>query len=695
MVVFVAIAIMVPTRGVGEEAGSATVLQANTYASGEVLIKYKAGMRAVSFESQRQRLGLSSMRDFAGREVKRVRLPSGLAVPAALEILRQDPAVEYAEPNYYRFLARTPNDPRYASQWGLPKISAPAAWDLLTDCTATVVAVIDSGADYEHPDLAANIWTNFGDPAGDGIDDDGNGYIDDTLGWDFVFDDNKPIDEDGHGTHVAGTIAAFGNNGRGVCGVCWRARLMILRAFDSFGVGTVADTIAAMDYARANGARVVNASYASGEFSQAEYDAISDLNGAGILMIAAAGNEGADNDRNPSYPASYGLPNIIAVAATDENDNLASFSNYGRQSVHIAAPGTDILSTYPERVDVLDEGFESGTAGWTLDPPIGRVSPGFTGSWSLADSPSGSYDNNLDVSAVSPALDLSTSSSTTLNFYLKGQMAAGDGMFVETAEAIGGNHWTPLRVWLQDPSTGGWESFENGVSGKISQWQSAEVDLSALDGKSSAYFRFRFQSDADGTAAGYSLDEVVVSALATGQDNYDTLSGTSMATPHVSGLTALLWSQNSGFSAAQVKDRILDSADRLAGLAPKIFAAGRINAANSLANVPAPPSDFAAGDASTNQISLSWDDNYSHAVGVRIERSENGGAFVEIASVNPGTAVYQDTGVQAKQTYTYRARAFNSENTSTYSAEISATAAAPSSGGGGGGGCFVSILTGH
>jgi subtilisin family serine protease len=276
-------------------------------------------------------------------------------------------------------------------------------------------------------------------------------------------------------------------------------------------------------------------------------------------------------------------------------------------------------------------------------------------------------------------------------------MLAGDALYVETAETIAGP-WTPRRVWVQDPGSGAWQAFDSGVFGNFSSaWRPAEVDLDPLDGLPAAHFRFRFRSDATGTAEGFSLDEVVVAALEAGQDTYAYLSGTSMAAPHVSGLAALVWSRNPQFTAAETRARLLDSVDRLPGLQGRVFTAGRINADRSLRNIPAPPSGFAVTQTSPARIGLAWDDNYSAAVGVRIERSDGGGAFVEIASLAPGAAAFQDTSVQANRTYAYRAAAFNSENVSTYTETLSATAASPPSGGGGGGGgggCFLSALAG-
>ena len=695
LVLFLAVALVLPLGTFGQESKAGPAPQNKPFAPGELLVKFKTATRAQAYEFDRERFKIKALKRLGERGVHRIKLAQEMSVEEAQNFFRQDPEVEYAEPNYYRYLARTPDDPSYPSQWGLPIISAPAAWDHSINCTATVVAVIDSGADYEHPDLAANIWTHPAEIAGDGIDNDGNGYIDDTLGWDFIFDNGMPIDADGHGTHVAGIIAAVGNNSRGVTGVCWNAGIMVLRAFDAVGIGTVADVIEAMQYARLNGAKIINASYADTSFSQAEQDAVNALNSAGILLIAAAGNESVDNDQRPSYPASYDLPNIIAVTATNQSDHLAGFSNYGLQTVHVAAPGIDVLSTYPSEVDVLSENFETGTAGWTLPAPINRTRPGYNSAWSLTDSPGGNYANNLDVSAVSPAFDLSARRSTVLDFFLEGRMLAGDRLLVETAENAGGP-WTSQKVWVQNSVAGGWQSFDSGVSGDFTgAWQAAEVKLDHLDGKSLGYLRFRFQTDASGTADGYNLDDVVISALGTGQDTYDFISGTSMATPHVSGLAALIWSTNPGLTAPQVKDRILDCVDRLPDLSGKVFTAGRVNANSSLQNIPAPPSRFAVTGDSDSQIILGWEDNYSDSVGIKIERREiAGGAFAEIALLAPGTSVYHDTSVQTSKTYSYRARAFNSDNASAYTSEVSATAASSSSkGGGGGGGCFLTSLS--
>ncbi|HOV25385.1 MAG TPA: S8 family serine peptidase [Pseudobacteroides sp.] len=246
-----------------------------------------------------------------------------------------------------------PNDTYYSYLYGMSKISAPQAWDKCTGSPKVLIGVLDSGIDYTHPDLAANIWTNPGEIAGDGIDNDGNGYIDDIHGWDFCYDDNEPTDILTHGTHCAGTIAAVGNNNAGVAGVSWSAKLVALKWISDYNSGTSSDLIDAIAYANAMDIPLTNNSYHIGP-SQALKDAIESSN---ALFVVSAGNSGVDIDLSPAYPASYTCKNIITVAATDSNDNLASFSNYGVTSVVLAAPGVSIYSTVPSGY-----GYKSGTS---------------------------------------------------------------------------------------------------------------------------------------------------------------------------------------------------------------------------------------------------------------------------------------------------------------------------------------------
>ena len=279
-------------------------------------------------------------------------------LPNAVAKLSAEQTVRYAEPDYVVQHMSAPNDPSFAQEWALNNtgqtggtpdadIDAPEAWNVVTGSATVVVAVIDTGVDYNHPDLVANMWTNPGEISGNGLDDDADGYVDDVRGWNFYGDNNNPMDDHFHGTHVAGTIGALGNNGVGVSGVAWQVRIMPLKFLSASGSGFTSDAVEAIHYATVKGARILSCSWGGGGYSQSLKDVIDQAGTAGILMVAAAGNDSNNNDVSPAYPASYKSSNIVAVAATDHNDQLAGFSNYGTNTVHVAAPGVGILSTFP------------------------------------------------------------------------------------------------------------------------------------------------------------------------------------------------------------------------------------------------------------------------------------------------------------------------------------------------------------
>ncbi|NPV82338.1 MAG: S8 family serine peptidase [Candidatus Aminicenantes bacterium] len=281
-----------------------------------------------------------------------LRVPDEIGTEKTIEILKNNPNIEYAEPNYIlKALDVIPNDPYFPLQWPLRRIDTTLAWNLFTGTSNVVVAVIDTGIDYNHHDLKLNIWINTKEIPNNKVDDDKNGYSDDYYGWNFYHKNNNPIDDswNGHGTHVAGIIGAKGNNNLGISGIVWNIKLMALKIMDSMGYTTNDRVVKAIDYAYMNGAKISNNSYGGLPYSQAVHDAINRSNGHGHLFIAAAGNDSADNDSNPVYPASYNSPNIISVLATDYTDNLASYSNFGANTVHIGAPGGTASSEYPER----------------------------------------------------------------------------------------------------------------------------------------------------------------------------------------------------------------------------------------------------------------------------------------------------------------------------------------------------------
>ncbi|MFO0873947.1 MAG: S8 family peptidase [Phycisphaerales bacterium] len=297
-------------------------------------------------------------------------------VAAAIAAYRADPAVRYAEPDARVFSTQTtiPNDPSFGLLWGLHNtgqtggkpdadIDAPEAWNTWTGDPGFRVAVLDTGISYSHPDLASNIWTNPGEVV-NGVDDDGNGYVDDIHGIDTANDDSDPSDDDSHGTHCAGIVGAVGNNGLGVVGVNWACKLVALKFETPTSVcpwtsGLISACVEAMEYVIDQGIKVSSNSYRCyGAFPQALYDVIEASQSIGHIFVAAAGNENQNNDVNPPWPAAFDLPNIITVAAIDASDKLASFSNYGPSTVDLGAPGVVIYST------TLNGGFgyKSGTS---------------------------------------------------------------------------------------------------------------------------------------------------------------------------------------------------------------------------------------------------------------------------------------------------------------------------------------------
>ncbi len=296
-------------------------------------------------------------------------LSQGMSVEGALAVFQADTRVATAEANYRLMLEGIPNDPSFSSMYGLNNsgqtggtidadIDAPEAWNIATGTRRTIVAVIDTGVDYNHQDLAANMWRNTGEIAGDGIDNDNNGYADDIYGYDFANNDADPMDDNGHGTHVSGTIGAVGNNGVGTTGVNWNTRIMALKFLAADGSGSTAGAISALNYAVRMGANLSNNSWGGGGASSLLSQAISNARTAGHIFVAAAGNSAQNNDVTPSYPSNYAFDNVVAVAATDNRDVLASFSSYGATTVDIAAPGVGILSTLPNNT----YGSYSGTS---------------------------------------------------------------------------------------------------------------------------------------------------------------------------------------------------------------------------------------------------------------------------------------------------------------------------------------------
>ena len=349
-------------------------LAKHAHVPGEAVIKVRPG-KFVSFAKTIFQLG--AVRTFEVFETNDnffvVKLANKSDLASFLETANKNPNIAYAEPNYIYKIGTTdaltevaPNDPMFAQLWAMKNtgqtdaagqvgiagadISATQAWEQAAGPRESVVAVIDTGVDYNHPDLAANVFRNMGEfgdgKEANGVDDDGNGFIDDHTGWNFAgVSTNNAIDDHSHGTHCSGTIGADANNALGVAGVAHQVRIMPVKFLTAGGSGTLADAGKSIQYATLMRVNLMSNSWGGGGFSQALLDAIVAAKDAGILFVAAAGNDGENADATPHYPSSYEVDNVISVAATDNRDQLASFSNYGKRTVHIAAPGVKILST--------------------------------------------------------------------------------------------------------------------------------------------------------------------------------------------------------------------------------------------------------------------------------------------------------------------------------------------------------------
>ena len=315
------------------------------YRDDQILLQPKPGITRsalAGFHAVQESIVIGELAGLGGLQI--VRLPAGATVTGFIVKCEQSGLVEFAEPDYFGRVFATPNDPKYldGTLWALNNIGqgggtadadidAPEAWGVLNSASNIVVAVIDTGVRYTHEDLAANMWLNPNDGS---------------HGLNALTGTNDPSDDNGHGTQVAGVLGAVGNNGKGVTGVAWRVQIMACKSFNNFGVGNISATVACLEYARTNSARIINASWGFNPDSLALSNAVLAARNAGIIVIAACGNNSVNVDVTPSYPATYGFDNLLSVAYTTRNDTLATNSNYGATNVDLAAPGEQIYSTY-------------------------------------------------------------------------------------------------------------------------------------------------------------------------------------------------------------------------------------------------------------------------------------------------------------------------------------------------------------
>jgi subtilisin family serine protease len=682
---------------------AAAIAQPPPYVPGELLVKFKPGIFPGDHMQLNQRIHIQKTRSMDHGRIHLFKLAPGLDIEQARQMVAKHPDVAYAEPNYILSAQTWEGDPGFDLQWALNNrgqivsgyvgtpgsdVEALNAWPITAGSSQVVVAVVDSGITMSHPDLTANLWINEGEIPDNLVDDDGNGFIDDCHGWDFYDHDHDPSDVTGHGSHVAGIIAAKGNNMLGIAGVAWNARIMPLRFMDAFDRGSTADAIEAIRYAADQGARIINCSWGGGGNSLALRDTMAQTS---ALFVCAAGNTTADNDDSPFYPASFDLPNILSVAASDQMDRLAWFSNFGSRSVDVAAPGIRIYSVANDRRTLWQDGFDDGTLnGWTTggspdswtvtDPPYAQNAP------ALATSADANYANQSDMWARPAPIDLSSASGSTLTMRVVGASQGGtDKLLIETS--------TDASTWVSRPLKVAGAIIDDGISGTLAYWTPVTLDLGFLDGNAKAYFRLKFISDTLTRMPGFYIDNLSVTAAAAGS-TYAFMEGTSMAAGYASGVAALVLSQYPELTPLEIKATIEQSVDLNSNLHDRVLSAGRINAFNALTLIE----DFSlfadATDAGT--IQLSWHAPADTRIDMQAtveRRTDDQTEFSAIAYVNADSGGYIDSTAAENTTYYYRIHADTGNGTNGYSNQISATAnfvANPADdGSSGAGGCFI------
>ena len=557
--------------------------------AGEAIVRFEPGTVAAERAAARDAADVELERTLELSQTQVVSFDGSLQ--AALTRLESRGDVAYAQPNYrYEALAPPPNDTFFGQLWGLgpdPGIGALAAWDRSRGA-GQVIAIVDSGIDLSHPDLVPRLWRNPGETAGGG-DNDANGRGDDVNGYDFVDNDSTPDDFAFHGTHVAGTAAAQAGNGIGVAGVAPEASLMAVRVLDGNGAGTSSRIGNGIVYAAREGADVINLSLGgpAGLGDQFLSDSLAIARNYDAVVVAAAGNEGTNNDAQPNTPCTLPGDHLICVGALTTAGTLASFSNYGATTVDVAAPGVGILSTKTDwGPELLSEGFEDGLNGWNQLQQGGiawGVSPMHTvGAQSAADSPGGSYvSNGYSEIHLGSNLSLAGRRGCRMHFDLRYDILLGD-FFDVGAFAAGDENMVDAH------------SITGSSSGAF---KDAEASISELDGRPDARPFFGMKTNESGIADGVHLDELrvfcrdtdYVNAVASGQGyaaddagNYVSFDGTSMAAPHVSGIAALVRAADPAASAAEVVRAIRDGATRRPALAGWVATGGSANASGAL-----------------------------------------------------------------------------------------------------------------
>jgi subtilisin family serine protease len=572
---------------------------ADEYVPGEVLVKLRAGTQQVASVQAVAARRSASLNRLDRQGLIHIKLAPGRSVANAIDTLQQDPGVEYAQPNFRYRAAALPNDDHVPRLWAVRntgqqvldgdyEVNNPGlagadmllaeAWDEITDCSTVVVAVIDSGVNYNHVDLAANMWN--GGPL---YSKHGTDYIagsTDSPGSDF-----DPMDLNGHGTHVAGTIGAVGNNGTGTAGVCWRATIMAVRVLDSAGRGTTHSAILGIDFAIEKGARVINMSLSGAKFDQALSEAITRAQVAGVVVVAAAGNDGRNNDKSPRYPCNFRHANLICVAALDQAYALASFSNYGASRVHVGAPGTNVMSEWAGASSTVFDDLSTWTTNngrWahqvrSFNTDTGpRLFDVLSDPWTW---PSGTYANFAD-DRVYRLFDFRSADAALVRFGTVFSFEKNVDGVLFGARRGGGDPFNSFDV----PS----DIFLGGYTGSTGgEFAGLELDLWRC-ARQTCSFGFQLLSDFSIAKQGMAVVTLGVTTLSLNSTSYNVTSGTSMAAPHVAGLAAMVAAYNPQYTYLDIVAAVLKGGTVTPALAGKTTTGRAVNAMGSLAYVNPP-----------------------------------------------------------------------------------------------------------
>ncbi|HEX7043009.1 MAG TPA: S8 family serine peptidase, partial [Burkholderiales bacterium] len=574
------------------------------YIPDELLLKFKIG---VSEAAQAQSLGrvATGSRRLTRSGWVQVRLAPDLSVTQALAVLAGDRNVAQAQPNHIYEVTAAPNDSRYRTTWAMehrgqapfedshsPRaatagagMNLPRAWGRITDCSRTLVAVLDTGINYTHVDLAPNMWEG------------GAAYP--QHGFDFIDGDADPMDLNGHGTHVAGIIGAVGNDRTGVIGVCWKARIMAVRVANALGLATTAHLLQGIDFALAQRAEILYIGVgAVGPLDRALSEAIAAAEAADAVVATGAGNGdrdriGDDDDAsgNAFYPCNYRHRNLICVAALDRNDRLASFSNWGATSVDVGAPGTDVSSTWAGRRGRITDAFNDKrarrktTSGrWgnsTLVLASGARSDYRPGLVNPANFPHGKYANNADERTYR-TFDLRGKDAAILSFYTQFALQPGDYFNI----AWSGRGGDPFANGvLLDGISGG--STDGAIVGPLA------FDISPCIGPACS-IGFQLLTDASGTDQGVAIIGFTIDTLELNRSSYHTTNGTSLAAAHVAGLAAMLRAYEPRLTAAEVITAIKQGR-KTPALAGKIASGAAVDAHGALSYVAGAPERAGVG----------------------------------------------------------------------------------------------------